>query len=98
METYAKNFVLHKRKHLTFHIGNDRVWLSQDLNPYYRFNVVEMNKSIDILYERNPQLKNNQELNEFRRTMKQVRKNMDSKLYQSLKKVKYSIKPLKNIK
>ncbi len=57
--TFADNLAFFKKEHLTFHIGEDKVWLNKNLNDYYLHNCNEAYKVYKLLLNKKPEIINN---------------------------------------
>jgi hypothetical protein len=53
---YAKNFFVFKHSHLTFHIGDRRLWITKDLNSFRVHNTNEFAKVLRKLSIENPKI------------------------------------------
>lgn len=56
---FANNLAIFKNEHLTFHIGEDKVWLDKNLNDYYLHNCNEAYKVYKLLISKKPEIINN---------------------------------------
>ncbi|WP_410004669.1 hypothetical protein [Aequorivita nionensis] len=56
---FTDNLFFFKKEHLTFHIGEDKVWLNKNLNDYYLHNCNEAFKVYKHLINKKPEIINN---------------------------------------
>jgi len=56
MVAYAKNFVVFKQAHATFHLGDRRVWLGHEYNDYRILNTNEFARILKMLSKENEKI------------------------------------------
>lgn len=53
---FSKSFKIFEKEHLTFHIGEDKIWQNESLNDYYEFNKKQALQSFESLLKIKPNL------------------------------------------
>jgi hypothetical protein len=71
---YSSKYEEFKNLHLTFHIGDDRIWDNPDSNEYYYHNVCELMKILKTLIKRDDLLCRNKLLDFVKFNVAQIRK------------------------